>query len=108
VLLVGAFVFASVWAPNVQVLMRLRFLARVGLYTAVPNAVVLINEFAPSRLKATWVVFMFTGFTMGVAVEGVAAAGLIPVFGWQVMFVLGGLLPFPRPSYQPAVSLASE
>ncbi len=91
----GAFVFASVWVPNVQALMWLRFLAGVGLYAAVPNAIVLINEFAPSRLKATWVVFMFTGFTMGVVVAGLVAAGLIPVFGWRVMFVLGGLLPFP-------------
>jgi AAHS family 4-hydroxybenzoate transporter-like MFS transporter len=91
----GAFVFASVWAPNVQVLMWLRFLAGVGLYAAVPNAIVLINEFAPSRLKATWVVLMFTGFTLGMVVAGLAAASLIPIFGWQVMFVLGGLIPIP-------------
>jgi MFS transporter, AAHS family, 4-hydroxybenzoate transporter len=91
----GAFVFASVWAPNVQVLMWLRFLAGVGLYAAVPNAIVLINEFAPSRLKGTWVVLMFTGFTMGSVVAGLAAASLIPTFGWPVMFVLGGLIPFP-------------
>ncbi len=90
----GAFVFASVWAPNVQALMWLRFLAGVGLYAAVPNAIVLINEFAPTRLKATWVVLMFTGFTLGMVVAGLVAASLIPVFGWQVMFVLGGLLPF--------------
>jgi MFS transporter, AAHS family, 4-hydroxybenzoate transporter len=91
----GAFVFASVWASNVQTLMWLRFLAGVGLYAAVPNAIVLINEFAPSRHKATWVVLMFTGFTIGIVMAGLAAASLIPTFGWQVMFVLGGLLPFP-------------
>jgi MFS transporter, AAHS family, 4-hydroxybenzoate transporter len=91
----GAFVFASVWAPNVRMLLWLRFLAGMGLYAAVPNAIVLINEFAPSRHKATWVVLMFTGFTLGVVVAGLAAAGLIPIFGWPVMFVLGGLLPFP-------------
>jgi MFS transporter, AAHS family, 4-hydroxybenzoate transporter len=91
----GAFVFASVWAPNVEVLLGLRFLAGMGLYAAVPNAIVLINEFAPSRLKATWVVFMFTGFTLGNVVAGLAAASLIPAYGWRVMFVLGGLLPIP-------------
>jgi MFS transporter, AAHS family, 4-hydroxybenzoate transporter len=91
----GAFVFASVWAPNVQILMGLRFLAGMGLYAAVPNAIVLINEFAPSRLKATWVVLMFTGFTLGNVVAGLSAASLIPALGWPVMFVLGGLLPVP-------------
>jgi AAHS family 4-hydroxybenzoate transporter-like MFS transporter len=89
----GAFIFASVWAPNIHVLMALRFLAGMGLYAAVPNAIVLINEFAPSRHKATWVVLMFTGFTMGVVVAGLVAASLIPIAGWPVMFVLGGVLP---------------
>jgi AAHS family 4-hydroxybenzoate transporter-like MFS transporter len=90
----GAFVLASVWAPNVEVLRWLRFLAGVGLYAAVPNAIVLINEFAPARLKGTWVVLMFTGFTIGMVAAGLAAASLIPMFGWEVMFVLGGVIPF--------------
>jgi AAHS family 4-hydroxybenzoate transporter-like MFS transporter len=89
----GIFVFVSVWAPNVQILMWLRFLAGCGLYAAVPNAIVLINEFAPSRLKSTWVVLMFTGYTLGLAAAGLGAASLMPHFGWPVMFVLGGISP---------------
>jgi MFS transporter, AAHS family, 4-hydroxybenzoate transporter len=79
--LFGGFTLVSVWAPSIHALMALRFLAGVGLYAAVPNAIVLVSEFAPSRLRATWVVLMFTGFTIGAVVAGLAAASLIPLFG---------------------------
>jgi MFS transporter, AAHS family, 4-hydroxybenzoate transporter len=92
--LFGGFTLASIWAPSVIVLMWLRFLSGVGLYAAVPNAIVLVSEFAPRRLRATWVVLMFTGFTVGAVMAGLAAASLIPHFGWQAMFVVGGVLPF--------------
>ena len=92
--LFGGFTLASIWAPSVSVLMWLRFLAGVGLYAAVPNAIVLVSEFAPRRPRATWVVLMFTGFTIGAVMAGLAAASLIPRFGWQAMFVIGGVLPF--------------
>ncbi len=92
--LFGGFTLASIWAPSVSVLLWLRFLAGVGLYAAVPNAIVLVSEFAPRRLRATWVVLMFTGFTIGAVLAGVGGATLIPNFGWQAMFVVGGTLPF--------------
>ncbi|MGC1411654.1 MAG: MFS transporter [Acetobacteraceae bacterium] len=92
--LFGGFTLASVWAPSVNALMLLRFLAGVGLYAAVPNAIVLVSEFAPRRLRATWVVLMFTGFTIGAVLAGLAAASLIPLFGWQALFVVGGIAPF--------------
>jgi MFS transporter, AAHS family, 4-hydroxybenzoate transporter len=92
--LFGGFTLVSIWAQSVTALMVLRFLAGVGLYAAVPNAIVLVSEFAPRRLRATWVVLMFTGFTIGAVMAGLAAASLITIFGWQAMFVVGGIAPF--------------
>ena len=92
--LFGGVTLASIWAPSVGALLWLRFLAGVGLYAAVPNAIVLVSEFAPRRLRATWVVLMFTGFTIGAVLAGIAGATLIPRFGWQAMFAVGGVLPF--------------
>ncbi len=37
---------------------------------------------------------MFTGFTIGAVLAGIAGATLIPRFGWQAMFAVGGVLPF--------------
>jgi AAHS family 4-hydroxybenzoate transporter-like MFS transporter len=36
---------------------------------------------------------MFSGFSIGAAVGGFVAAGLISRFGWQAVFITGGLLP---------------
>jgi AAHS family benzoate transporter-like MFS transporter len=63
-----------------------RFLAGLGCGGLMPNAVALINELAPKKIRNTLVTLMFSGFSLG----GVFAAGLgiylMPKFGWEVMF----------------------
>lgn len=63
-----------------------RFIAGLGCGGLMPNAVALMNELAPKRLRSTLVAIMFSGYSLG----GVLAAGLgiymLPKFGWQSMF----------------------
>lgn len=63
-----------------------RFLAGLGCGGLMPNAVALINELAPKKMRNTMVTLMFSGFSLG----GVLAAGLgiyiMPTFGWEMMF----------------------
>jgi AAHS family 4-hydroxybenzoate transporter-like MFS transporter len=89
----GAFTLASIWAPSILGLGILRFIAGFGLYAAVPNSIVLVNEYAPKRLKVTWTIAMFTGFSVGGIVAGLVAAFAIDVFSWRIIFFLGGILP---------------
>jgi AAHS family 4-hydroxybenzoate transporter-like MFS transporter len=70
-----------------------RLITGFGLGGAMPNAVALTSEFMPKRLRATAVTLMFVGFSIGAAVGGFVAAGLIARFGWQSVFVTGGILP---------------
>jgi len=58
-----------------------------------PNAIALTSEFMPKRFRATAVMIMFCGFSVGAAVGGFAAAGLIARFGWQSVFITGGAVP---------------
>ena len=75
-----------------------RFLAGLGCGGLMPNAVALINELAPKKMRNTLVTLMFSGFSLG----GVFAAGLgiyvMPRFGWEMMFFAAAvpllLLPF--------------
>jgi AAHS family 4-hydroxybenzoate transporter-like MFS transporter len=39
------------------------------------------------------VVLMFTGITTGSGLPGAIQAGLIPEYGWRVMFLIGGVVP---------------
>jgi MFS transporter, AAHS family, 4-hydroxybenzoate transporter len=91
--LYGVFTLASAWADSVNTLAVERFVAGVGFYAVIPNGIVLVSEFAPKRLKATWAVVAFIGFSVGTAVAGFVAAASIPAYGWQSMFVIGGVGP---------------
>ncbi len=78
---------------GVQQLALLRFLAGVGLGGAIPNALAFGCEYAPTRLRATLTTMMWAGMPIGSAINGLVAAYLLPKFGWQSLFIVGGVAP---------------
>jgi AAHS family 4-hydroxybenzoate transporter-like MFS transporter len=80
-------------ANTIEMLSAYRLLTGLGMGGAMPNAIALTSEFMPSRLRATAVTGMMCGFSLGAAVGGFVAAGLIPRFGWQSVFWAGGAIP---------------
>jgi MFS transporter, AAHS family, 4-hydroxybenzoate transporter len=87
----GALVTALV--QDVNTLLVIRFLTGLGLGGAMPNTIAMTSEFNPQRRRATMVMIMFCGFSVGAALGGLLAAALIPQFGWRSVFVVGGLAP---------------
>ena len=71
----------------------LRFLTGLGLGAAMPNTTTLLSEYVPERRRAFLIAAMFTGFNLGSAGVGFAAAALIPAYGWRSVLMLGGGLP---------------
>jgi AAHS family 4-hydroxybenzoate transporter-like MFS transporter len=92
-ILFGAFMLLTTTASSVQGLMIWRFLTGLGLGGAMPNAIALTAEYSPQRSRATVVMMMFFGFSLGAAVAGFATAGLVREFGWQAVFYTGAVLP---------------
>jgi MFS transporter, AAHS family, 4-hydroxybenzoate transporter len=78
---------------DVNTLLAIRFLTGLGLGGAMPNTIAMTSEFNPQRRRATMVMIMFCGFSVGAALGGLLAAALIPQFGWRSVFVVGGLAP---------------
>src|SRR5205085_2897148 len=68
----------TIFAQDVYGLMALRFLTGLGLGGAMPNAVALTAEFSPQRRRATLVMVMFGGFSIGAALGGLLASVLLP------------------------------
>jgi AAHS family 4-hydroxybenzoate transporter-like MFS transporter len=89
----GIGTLATSFVRDVNTLLVIRFLTGLGLGGAMPNAVAMTSEFSPHRRRATMVMIMFCGFSVGAALGGLLAAALIPQFGWRSVFVVGGVAP---------------
>jgi AAHS family 4-hydroxybenzoate transporter-like MFS transporter len=85
--------FACVWAGSVPVLAALRFVTGMGIGTLMPASVALACDYVPERRRAGMIMVVFTGAPLGGFVGGQLVAQLLPVYGWQAIFVIGGALP---------------
>ena len=63
-----------------------RFLAGLGCGGLMPNAVALMNEYAPKRLRSTLVAIMFSGYSLGGMLSAGVGIFMLPRFGWESMF----------------------
>jgi MFS transporter, AAHS family, 4-hydroxybenzoate transporter len=89
----GLFSLAAVATSSLNQLVITRIFAGVALAGTLPIMVSLINEFAPKHARATMVVLMFTGVTFGGGIPGLIAAKFMAVYGWRILFWVGGLAP---------------
>src|SRR6201747_965839 len=89
----GLGTLVTAFVQDVTTLLAIRFLTGLGLGGAMPNAIAMTSEFNPRRRRATMVMIMFCGFSVGAALGGLLAAALIPHFGWRSLFVVGGAAP---------------
>lgn len=97
-LLVAVLVFgvASLTTPSVDsmtALSAVRFVTGLGVGGALPSAIAIAAEYAPSRARGTVAAVTFCGIPLGSVIGSVLAARLIPSYGWGSVFVAGGALP---------------
>src|SRR3546814_9632096 len=85
---VGTLVTPLAW--DVQSLTIIRFLTSLGLGGVTPNAIALVSEYAPARVRALFVAIVATAPLAGGLIGGLASRWLLPAFG-------GGGLFMPRP-----------
>jgi AAHS family benzoate transporter-like MFS transporter len=68
-----------------------RFIAGFGIGGVMPNAVALMNEYAPKKLRSTLVAIMFSGYSVGGMFSAGLGVVLLPSFGWQSMFYVAAI-----------------
>ena len=92
-LIFSVFALATSLVHSIDQLWMLRFLTGIGVGGLMPNSIALTAEYAPKRIRATVVAIMFLGFPLGAGAPGWIGPALIPSYGWQGLFILGGVLP---------------
>jgi AAHS family 4-hydroxybenzoate transporter-like MFS transporter len=89
----GILTLVTVAVTGVTELMILRFVTGVALGAAIPSAVALTTEYSPKRLRATFVLVIYCGFSLGFVAAGGIAAWSIPLYGWRSMLWIGAVAP---------------
>ncbi len=88
----GMLALLSMAARSPGPLVALRFLTGLALGGLIPNVIALTAEVAPKRLRGMFIIIVNFGVPAGFALPGVASAALVPIYGWPVLFLVGGLL----------------
>ncbi len=88
----SVFTLLVAFAPNIATFAVLRFLAGLGLGACLPTALAFMTEYAPAGRGGSAVTRMMTGYHVGAVLTALLALVLIADFGWESMFVLGGVL----------------
>jgi MFS transporter, putative metabolite:H+ symporter len=82
---------ACALATNLPALMALRFLQGIGIGGEMPVAAVYINELSKAEGRGRFVLVYELVFPLGLLMAGQVGAWVVPAFGWQLMFLLGGV-----------------
>src|SRR5262245_13108223 len=80
-------------AQTIGELRLIRFIAGVGLGGIMPNAVALVGEYTPRRLRILMVLVVTNGFNLGAVIGGLVSAWMVQDFGWRSVFYVGGAIP---------------
>jgi AAHS family 4-hydroxybenzoate transporter-like MFS transporter len=78
---------------SLPALATLRFLTGMGLGGVLPNVIALTAEITPAKRRAALTSVPIIGMSLGSGMPSFVAAWLVPHYGWQALFVVGGLVP---------------
>jgi len=92
-LVFGVFTLGAAYSANLEQMFWLRLLAGLGIGGVIPNVVAINAESAPRQLRATLAIIAVGFVPLGGAIPGLVSALLVPQHGWQIIFLIGGIVP---------------
>ncbi|WP_341314834.1 MFS transporter [Paraburkholderia sp. IMGN_8] len=84
----------TMYADNIAGLSIMRLAAAIGLGGALPIAITASAGIIGAKHKVAASLLITTGMSVGAVTGGVAGGPLMGHFGWQSIFLTGGVLPF--------------
>jgi MFS transporter, AAHS family, 4-hydroxybenzoate transporter len=95
-IVVAAFAFgiltaSTAFAGSYRALLALRFVDGFAIGGMLPLAWALNIEFVPVRMRSTIVTIIMMGYSFGTAVAGPMTTRIAPKYGWQGVYLAGGV-----------------
>ena len=90
---IGLFSVLSAFTWSIPSITAMRFLTGLGIGGAMPVTVALTSDYSPLKRRGTLIMLMFCGNTLGGFLGGQLVAQILPIYGWQSIFLAGGLPP---------------
>jgi len=87
----GLLTAATALARSYEALLVLRFLDGFAIGGMLPLAWALNIEYVPARLRSTVVTVIMMGYSLGTALAGPVTVWLAPRYGWEGVFLAGGM-----------------
>jgi putative MFS transporter len=87
----GLAAIAAAFAPNMTVLIGLRFIMGVGLGAENVVGYSTMTEFVPPATRGRWLGLVAVFVVTGLPVSALVAWVVTPYFGWRAMFMIGGV-----------------
>lgn len=87
---IGLSTFATGFSTELWHLILLRLMTGLGVGTMLASLAAITSEFMPVRYRSAAVVCVTAGFPLGAMLGGFVAAPMIPAYGWQSVFFMGG------------------
>ena len=92
-LLYGTACLCSLLTNTLWELGALRFITGIGLGGVLPNVIAMSAEVTPRRSRAMLTSLVIIGMSLGSSSPSLVATTLVPEHGWQVLFLVGGIVP---------------
>lgn len=87
----GILTTATAFARSYEALLVLRFLDGFAIGGMLPLAWALNIEYVPAKMRSTVVTVIMMGYSLGTALAGPVTVWLAPTWGWEGVFVFGGV-----------------
>jgi MFS transporter, AAHS family, 4-hydroxybenzoate transporter len=88
---IGSAMLLTAAVDTVALLIVMRLVTGLGVGGLLASLNTMVAEYAPRRSRNFAISFLQSGYAIGGLAGGVVAAWLIPAFGWQAVFIAGGL-----------------
>ncbi|OTG86438.1 4-hydroxybenzoate transporter [Acinetobacter sp. ANC 4558] len=83
----------TAFVSHIDQIFILRIIAGLGMGGATPVLLALAAEYSPQKNKGTVTTCVLLALPAGAMIGGLLAAKILPIMGWQGIYIIGGVLP---------------